>query len=158
MLDLIICVAVGVSLFAGYRRGILRQIASLVSIVVAFIACRLFGGAFSSLVASMMGEGSSTALMAPLIGNILLFLIVWWGLALVAGTLRSLLKAVKLGVFDNILGALFMAFKVMIVASLLLNFYDIVTSHDITASNPGPIVRLTVGFAPAMLGVVRSNF
>ncbi len=161
MIDLIICVAIGIALYAGYKRGIIRQAGSLVGLIVAVIASRLLGSPLGQLIASWGGERFSSPdgqLIAIAAGHILIFFIAWWAIGLLAGTLHDLVKALRLGILDSLLGSLMMALKVLIVASLLLNLWTM--GHDSATANDigGPIAQATAAFAPDLLGYVEANF
>ena len=163
MIDLLICVAVGIGLYVGYNRGVVRQIGSIVAILVAVVACHLLGGAASSLVAGIMGgvrpeDSFPTEIVAIVVGHVGLFLIVWWGIGLAVRSLNDLVRAIHLGILNSLAGAVMMAFKVVLVASILLNLWLATNHGDKTLASAGPIAKATVGIGPALMGYVEDNF
>ena len=161
MLDLIICLALGVALYAGYRKGAVGQIVSLVAVVVAIIASRLLGPACGRLIGSFFSGDSIEALMlGSVAGHIVVFLLAYWATGLISDTLRSLVKVLHLGVLDSIVGALVMGLKVIIAASLLINLWML--SDDIATDSrrdpPGGVVaQLTAKVAPELLGYITHH-
>ncbi len=164
MLSIIICVAIGLGLFLGYRRGIVRQVGSLVAVVVALVVSRLFGGKLTGAVAHAIGadaspENSFCAMpLASFIAHVLLFVVAWLGVGLLARTLHELIKIVRLGFLNSLAGALFMAFKIALVASLLLNLRALGGDAESQPEAGGPVVEATASLAPAMLGYLQCNF
>lgn len=160
MFDIIILVLTGVALIVGYSRGIVRQIGSLVAFVAALVACHLFGDAASRWAASVLSvsDSASGGFAASVIGNVVLFVIVWGGLGLVARLIHEAVKAVKLGWLNSILGALFMAFKVIIGISLLINIWLVASPDAAIRSEGGVAVKAVTEAGPMLLGIVRDNF
>lgn len=163
MIDLLICIAVGIGLYVGYRRGIVKQIGSLVAILAAVIICHLLGGVATSLVAKLMGgehpgDSFTTMLVATVVGHVSLFLIVWCGLGLAVRSLNNLVRAVHLGVISSLAGALVVAFKVVLVASILLNLWLAVEPENKTLESSGPIAQSTIRAGQVLMGYVEDNF
>lgn len=163
MIDLLICLAVGIGLYVGYSCGVVRQIGSIVAILAAVVVCHLLGGAASSLVAGMMGgvrpeDSFPTEIVATVVGHVGLFLIVWWGFGLAVRSINDLVRAIHLGVLNSLAGAVMMAFKVVLVASILLNLWLATNPGDKMLASAGPIAKTTVGIGPALMGYVEDNF
>lgn len=163
MVDIIICVAVVVGLYAGYKRGVVRQIGSLAAVLAAIVVCQLFGDAAANVVAKLMGcqaDGSDAVryAVASAIGHIVLFLLVWWGLGIVIRVVHDVVRAVRLGVVNSLLGAVFMAFKVVLVLSLLLNLWAMTDPSSKHLASSGRITKTVADVGPALLGYVSDNF
>lgn len=164
MIDLLICVALGIGLYSGYRKGVVRQLGSLVALFAAVLACHLFGDTVAGWAASLMGVSSTDMLAreeymgAALIGNIVLFVIVWWGAGILTNLLHDLVKAICLGGINSLIGAVLMALKVLVAVSILLNLWLFKNPDSKTINDGGPITQITTGIAPALMGIVRNNF
>ena len=77
MINLVILIALGVGLYVGYQRGIIRQVGSLTGMLIALLACQVLGDAATSVVASIIDPANITEqFAAAIIGNVCLFLIV----------------------------------------------------------------------------------
>lgn len=157
MIDIIICVAVGLGLYAGYRRGAIVQIGSIAGVVAAIVASRLIGDPASRLVASLFGwaPGSTEAMMiAPFVGHLIIFILAWWAAGLLSGVLRDAIKAIHRGIVDSICGAAVMGLKVLIAASILLNLW--VISDDAFEHGKkkvgGPVAQTALHIVPDLLG------
>lgn len=161
MLDLIICLAVGVGLYVGYRKGVVRQAVSLVAIVIAVLVSRMLGGAAGEVIAKLIGcdPGSFEAgMVCPVLGHLVVFLLVWWGAGLIGLAIHKVAKTLKIGLLDSLAGALLMAVKVLIAASILINLW-MMTDEAFTdgrRSPGGQIVRLTAQVVPDLLGYVEN--
>lgn len=162
MVDILICVAVAVGLYAGYSRGVVRQIGSLVAVLVAIVACQLFGDAAANVAAKLMGCADGTDAVryavASAVGHIVLFLLVWWGLGIVIRVVHDVVRAIRLGVINSLLGAAFMAFKVVLVLSVLLNLWAMTYPSSEQLASSGRITKTVADVGPMLLGYVSDNF
>ena len=159
-LSIIICVAIAAGFILGYRRGIVRQIGSLVSVFVALIVSRMFGGAFTTAVARFMGVSDSPLAqpLASCVAHVVLFLVAWLGVWLFARTIHELVKAANLGCVNSLAGGLFMGFKVALVASMFLNLWALSGEDAAQPSAGGPLMEAVASVAPAVLGYIQGNF
>ena len=164
MLSLIICVAVGIGLFWGYRKGIVRQIGSLVAVFVALVVSRIFGDDFTAFIAPLIGasdspENSFCAVpLASFVAHVLLFIIVWFAVGLLARTLHELIKVVGLGCINSIAGALFMGFKVALIAGILVNLWAVFGDEASQPEAGGPVVEAVASLPSTLLGYLQCNF
>lgn len=114
--DWLIIAAAGFGAYRGASTGILRQIASIVGWVVAFVlALQLMEPAGALLVQSLPVAEA----LAPLVGFVLVLLFVrlaFYGISRVA---ESVLNALRLSLLNRLGGGLFGAFQGVLVASLL---------------------------------------
>ena len=147
------------SLLIGFRRGIVKELGSLCGIVLAMLACRVFGEQATAVAASVMDveEGSAFSLYAAsLVGRGALFLIVWLGVFVVARMLRAAIHAVSLGILDRMLGALFCCVKWNLVLSLMLNLIHIMAPNAgmWTPQQGKGVVDAWLAFAPWLFGTL----
>ena len=98
-IEIFIVILLVASLAWGYKRGIVVQLGSLLSFVVAIAACRIMGDAASNAIFSMMdgedpSQSSMNMLMARCMGHIFVFLAAWLAVWLIARTIKFFAKAV----------------------------------------------------------------
>lgn len=163
-LEIIVTILLIISAVWGFQRGVIVQIGSLLAIVVAIIICHIFGDAATSMTVALMGgeesvtdpaQSSMSMFAAKCIGHISLFLVAWLGVWFVARTLRTMVKAVRLGFLDKICGALFMLLKCGIIISLFINFMRIVSPAGSIATASGPLTDRIAELAPRLLGFLN---
>ena len=152
LLSIMILLVVAVGAVYGYVRGIVKQIGSLVAVVLAVLACRAFGAGMAGLMHTWLGLGPVTA---QGLGYALVFLIVWLGVWLVARALHAVVETVSLGWLNSGLGALFMTFKFMMVLSMVMNIA--VLLHRSSWLHGGDLVNWAMGFAPEVWGMVNTE-
>lgn len=161
-INIIICAAIVIGFYAGYRRGIVKQIGSLVALLVAIMACYSLGDSASVFAAHLMGydeeSGPVKLAMAAAIGRIALFFIVWWGLGLAIRVLHDVIKAIRLGVVNSVAGAVFMVFKVILVVSVILNLWKMKSPDSEQIASGGVLTDAVASVAPALMGYVSDNF
>lgn len=152
MINLVILIALGVGLYVGYQRGIIRQVGSLTGMLIALLACQVLGDAATSVVASIIDPANITEqFAAAIIGNVCLFLIVWWGISIFGHVIHNVVKAIHLGPVNGFAGALFTGFEVLVVASILINLWLLKDPASTIVTDGGPIARFVAGLAPALL-------
>lgn len=157
---ILIIITLVASLIVGFRRGIVREVGSLCGIVLALLACRMFGDAATDVAATVMNVSEENSAFshyaAAVVGHGTLFLLVWLGVYIVARLLRSAIHAVKLGILDRMIGALFCCVKWNLVLSLLLNLAHIVSpASDIWAPAGGKaVIDSWLAFAPWVFGAI----
>ncbi len=157
---ILIVLALGAAVI-GYRRGAIRQAASIGGILVALFAVRMAGDKSSAAVAGMIGQ-SPADYASRIIGCGLLFVAVWVGCWLLGRMLRLSVRAVMLGTVDSVAGSLFLIFKWGLVVSLLLNLWRVVSPDSgIFVSSRlmgGRIFAAVMDMAPAVMGFLRDSF
>lgn len=164
MIDLVIAALFAAGLYIGYRKGMVKQMGSLVALFVAILACHFFGDAAAGVAASLMGTGQEgpTAhggyVISSLVGNAMLFFAVWLGFGLLTGFIHDFLKAIHLGPVNGLAGAILMCFKVMLVTSIAINLWAAIDPDSPTLKKGGTITELTRDIAPRMLDVAKDNF
>ena len=101
--DIIILAVMGVSLVFGLFRGLLRELLSLVSWILAFwIAYR-----YTSSVAQIIDKALQNPTLSQAVSAVLVFVVVLVALMLLASLISKVFKATGLGGMDRILGGLF---------------------------------------------------
>ncbi|MCC8072019.1 MAG: CvpA family protein [Bacteroidales bacterium] len=110
--ELILVAIVLITAVLGYRRGAIRQVGSILGIVVGIVACRLWGAQAAQSIGSNIGAYAA------------LFIVGWVTTTLLARLLRGFSHAILLGPVDGLVGAVLMVFKWLVVISLALNIWQ----------------------------------
>lgn len=114
VLDIIIGVPMLIFIFLGWKKGLVREVATLVGLLVGIWAAVHL----SQLVAELIGlEGENAVLIAFLVCFIGALVLAWFLGRLVEG----LLKVTKLSIFNRIAGALLGTVKALCILAVLLN-------------------------------------
>lgn len=116
VLDILILIVFSIGLMRGWRTGFLKQMASLVGTILAFVLAASFMGTAGQLVSEWTGLASE---QASLLGFMGLFVFVKLAVNLIAGAANSLLEAANLSVMDRIAGSVTGAAKAAIAMSLV---------------------------------------
>ena len=134
-LDIIVLLAIFGGAVFGLIRGFITEVISLFAWVAAILALKLFHGPATSLLLHVVGNASGASVLA----FALVFLIVYAGGKLIAGSLGRRTRTSVLGPLDRVLGFGFGALKGLIIvtlAYLLINLgYD--TLYGATSDRPG---------------------
>lgn len=134
-LDIIALIAIFGGAIFGLMRGFVTEVISLGAWLAAILALKLFHGIGTKLLVHVVGNPSGASVLA----FALIFLIVYAGGKLVAGSLGQRMRGSVLGPLDRVLGFGFGALKGLIIVTLgylLINLgYD--TLYGATAERPG---------------------
>lgn len=161
--DIIIVIIFAGAVVLGYRKGVIRQAGSLCGVVGGILACRSLGDKATALAtewlgADVAGNSSADIYVASVVGNVALFLLVWFGIWVFSLILRKAVHTLFLGPVDGIAGSAFMAFKWFLVMSLLLNLYKIGWPDSPLFESSrlfgGEAFRAIIGLAPWLWGLV----
>lgn len=114
-LDFFILLFVGLGIWKGFQSGVIREVAQLIGLVLAFLmAVRLMEPVGVAVAASM---GISDRI-APLVGFVVTFLLVLIAVFFVARALESVVTKVKLGPVNRVAGGVLGGFKAALVLSV----------------------------------------
>ncbi|KKC27070.1 CvpA family protein [Sphingomonas sp. SRS2] len=134
-LDIIVLIAIFGGALFGMLRGFVTEVISLGSWVAAILALKLLHTPFAKMLTGVVGSASGASVLA----FALLFLIVYAGGKLIAGSIGRRTRGSVLGPLDRVLGFGFGALKGLIIVTLgylLINLgYD--TLYGSTAERPG---------------------
>ena len=155
---LLILILLG-SVVLGYRKGLIGQLSSLVSWVVAIILCYKCGELAQSIFLYIIPSAAEWPLSAITVKTVSLafaFLIIMLAIRLLMRLFKGALKAVKLGFVDKLGGSLLFTFKYAFVISVVLNLlYAINPDMDTFGTkhmfNNKPY-ELTLDLMPMILG------
>lgn len=134
-LDIIVLLAIFGGALFGMMRGFVTEVIALFSWVAAIVALKLFHGPATKLLLHVVGNPSGASVLA----FALVFLVVYAGGKLIAGTLGQRMRTSVLGPLDRVLGFGFGALKGLIIVTLgylLINLgYD--TLYGAASERPG---------------------
>ena len=126
--DIVIFAVMGVSLAFGLFRGLVRELLSLVSWILAFwIAYR-----FSSSVAQIIDKALQNPTLSQAVSAILVFVLVLVALMLLASLISKIFKATGLAGMDRILGGLFGLGRAVVIlfVALIVGQHTVVIDQD----------------------------
>lgn len=122
--DIIVLAVVGVAAIGGFARGIVQEVLSLASWVLALFAIHYLHTPFYEILRDYLGPGTSVAVLA----FALLLLVPYAAMKLIAGRVGEASRNSLLGPIDRVLGFGFGAIKgaliVVVAFSLIVLGYD----------------------------------
>lgn len=160
-IDIILLLIFTVAAWVGFRKGFITQLGSVAAIIVAIVACRMFG---ASLEASILGEypdwnSGFSRYGVSIIANALIYVIVYYAVVIISKFLKAITHAILLGPLDRIAGAIFSVGKYGLVVSLILNLYIVLFPDTSLLADSrladGKAVEAVVGFAPKVFDAIN---
>lgn len=123
ILDIILAIPLCILIFLGWKKGLVREVATLVGILVGIWASIHL----SQQVAPLLGlDGES----AVLIAFIVTFLVALLLTHLLGRGIEGLMKAAKLSVINRLAGGLLGAAKALCILAVLLNFLVMIDGNE----------------------------
>lgn len=161
-IDIILLLIFIVAAWLGFRKGFITQLGSVAAIVVAIIACRMFGTtveqAFFNHHPDWQTGSSISHYAVSILANGLIYIVVYYAVILVSRLLHRVSHVVLLGPLDHMAGAAFSVAKYGLLVSLLLNLYIVFfPATDLVAKSriaKGRAVEVVIGFAPWVLDTI----
>lgn len=124
ILDIILAIPMAYLLYKGYRRGLVFELSSLLGLILGCWAAVHF----SQYVSELLGlEGDGAVLMAFFITFVVVLLIS----ILLGKCIKGLFKALKVGFFDKLAGALLGFLKAICVLGIVLSYVVLIDQHEI---------------------------
>ena len=159
LVDAILILIVVGGLVLGYRKGLVGQLSSLVSWVIAIILCYQCGDLCKNVFLALVPSAAQWPLASITVKAVSLafaFLIVMVAVRLVMRLFKGTLEAVKLGFLDKAGGSLLFMFKYAFVVSIALNLLyainpDMDTFGTMHMMNNKPY-EATLDLMPRVLG------
>lgn len=154
-IDIFIVIVLAVALIYGLRKGIIKQLGSLLGIAMGILACRLFGGVLSDYFVGQNPD-STDLYISGIFTNIILFAAGFLLTLLIVKALRKVTDSVGLSFFDRLGGAVFSVFEWFFILSLIFNFWQALRpGTDITESSEmldGVPAKVIMDLAPVVIG------
>lgn len=122
---IIVLIALG-AIVIGWRKGLIKQAASLISWAIGIAACLFMGDAVAQAFLAINPDAANWPLSSITVKAValsLLFLIVTLVVRVIAYLTRKVVKGIRLGCLDRIGGAALFAFKYLFILSILLNLF-----------------------------------
>lgn len=148
-------------LFSGWRKGMVRQVGSLLALAFGVVCARIFGPVLEPALAPVLhtgepGEASPMGVyVLSVVSGSIVFIVVSLALRLLAALLTSLLKVLCLGAVNSILGAVFGLCKWVVILSVALNLWLCITQEkrllDYCDDGDGNVVETVMSVAPALM-------
>ena len=123
-LDIIIAIPLCYFIYKGWKRGLIFELAALAGIVIGCWACVHF----STWVGDALNLKGSGGVLAAFFVT---FVAVMVGAYFLGKAIEGVVKMVKAGIVNKILGALLGMCKCLCVLSILLNFVLLVDQHQV---------------------------
>lgn len=120
-IDILIIIVMAVGVIMGFWKGVIRQAFSLGGLIVGLIMGRLFSGKVSLLFLDSFNMSEKSA---SILAFILILVVVPIAFMLLGGFLSKVVKIVKLGLMDRLLGALFGLLKYTVFLGLAMQLLD----------------------------------
>ena len=114
-LDIFILIVLAVGLIRGFRSGLLKQVASLIGTILAFVLAASFMESAGRLLELKLGVSPEISSVTAFIG---VFFLVKIAVLTVANAARSLVETAKLSGLDRLAGGLAGSFKAAILLSM----------------------------------------
>lgn len=125
MIDICILIMLGAGIAVGVKEGFIKQLISLGGLIVGLFFARLI---YALVVEKMCPVTSSVT-----VAQILAFVIVWIGIPIAcsfaAGLITHLVKMVRLGAFNGVLGGILGGLKYLLLMSALFCVLDFADPH-----------------------------
>lgn len=160
IIDGIILIITVVGLVWGYLKGLIGQVTTICGIVLGITACHLWGNWCTSVLIEIIPESANwpePKYTTSAIANIVLFLFMYLSTKVIGAMCQSIVTKLHIGIIDRLAGALFCVFKYMLIVSIILNVWYMLSPDNTLftkrhALNNIPF-QITMNIAPALLGV-----
>ena len=160
LIDALIILVLLVGTVAGFLRGIISQVASIVGFVLGIFACLSIGSQATELLVTLIPSAASWPLAeftTAAIAQGTLFMLVMLTCRVIAFSVKGLARRAKLRLADRLGGSALGAFKNMMVLSLLLNLWFVISPTSCAFTTQGSLGNLpvvaTLNLAPSVFGL-----
>lgn len=164
--QIILIVVLLAAIFRGWKRGLAKQLASLLGLAFGFVCARLFYEPAADLLDPLI-PAADTFAPAPfgepmrrytsyMVGASAVFILVYIVFKLMGRVLGTALEILHTGAINSILGAAFCLAKWVLMMSIIFNLWLILRPNcqlrEFCTYGDGNLVELVMEVAPAMLG------
>ncbi len=157
-IDILLGVFVLIGVIQGFHRGIIRTIFSIVGIVVGLIAALKFSPYVVSLFDQIFDWNPMISLV---LGLILTFTLIMWGIKWLGKSAEKTLKLVKLNIFNKLLGSALYAGLMIVTYSAIIWFVgrtEVISERQKDASQSYPYLMEVPKYAQAAFETVKPVF
>ena len=159
LIDTLIAIIVVAGIVWGYRKGLIGQLASIVSYALGIAACVTMGDKAAEVLLAVNPEAAQwpmSGVTVHAVATLVLFLLVALTVRVIAFFVKSITKAVHLGFFDRLGGSALCVFKWLFVLSIVLNLLLVLNPSNEMFSTRHAInnkpFEATLNLMPAVLG------
>ena len=124
--DLFILIPIALSLIFGLFKGFVKEVVSLIAVVLAIFAAEMLSDSIKPLIAGFFDFSDK---MAKTVSYILIFTLTILAALLISRLTDKLLSSISLGWLNSLLGGVFGALKIAIVVSVMMNAFDALDSR-----------------------------
>ena len=160
LIDALIILVLLAGTIAGFLRGIISQVASIVGFALGIFACLPVGNQATELLVTLIPSAASWPLAeftTAAVAQGTLFMLVMLTCRVIAFSVKGLARRAKLGLADRLGGSALGAFKNMMVLSLLLNLWFVISPTSSAFTTQGSLGSLpvvaTLNLAPSIFGL-----
>lgn len=156
----ILLIVAAVAIFIGYRKGLIKQMAGIVGIILGIVSVHVFSDSVEPIIREQYPSfkgGFLEDYTYSVVTACVVFLAVYAVMQLLSFVFKHILGAMDLGVLNSLLGSVFCVFKFMVVMSVLYNIIISIDSDsslvDYCNADDGNIVGVVMCLAPALLDI-----
>lgn len=133
LIDILLLIPLVYGFYSGYRKGLVRQILSLVGIFVVILLSRKYGSFFNDFLVESHVVNPE---VVPFVGHLLFFSLLLLGLRCVGNLLKTSIRGMGLGTIESLLGGILgLAKNFLILSVLLFIFVKINEIYPLTDKN-----------------------
>ena len=121
IIDIILAIALGFGFINGFFKGLIIEVASLGALFLGLLGAVKFSDFFADLLNEFFNW---SRLAVQTASYLIIFIIIVYGLSVLAKTLTKIISKASLGLLNKFLGAFFGAFKWAIFMSVALFFLE----------------------------------
>lgn len=126
-LDIVLIVPIAFGLIQGFRHGLVKEVGSLVGIVVGIYLARYFSDDVAKILVQQFGWSFSICIT---IAYALVFIAGAVGIQLIAYVLSKILDFIKVGWLNKTIGSVFGALKFVLILSVILNLFSMLNAFQ----------------------------
>ncbi len=126
-LDIVLIVPIAFGLIQGFRHGLVKEVGSLVGIVVGIYLARYFSDDVAKILVQQFGWSFSICMT---IAYALVFIAGAVGIQLIAYVLSKILDFIKVGWLNKTIGSVFGALKFVLILSVILNLFSMLNAFQ----------------------------
>lgn len=155
-LDILIIVIAASACIVGFMKGIIGQGAQIGALIAGVVVSRLFGGLIAGWLASTQ---AGPTMFDSVCGYSIAFIVAYVAVWLAFRAFRSMIRALHIGIFDRLFGAVFTLLLWTMMLSIALNIYAAATNDvELIEGDPDrPWRTAVVRLAPVTLGYLASR-
>ena len=126
-LDIVLIVPIAFGLIQGFRHGLVKEVGSLMGIVIGIYLARFFSDDVAKLIMHQFGWSFSVCMT---IAYAVVFIAGAVGVQLIAYVISKILDFIKVGWINKTIGSLFGALKFVLILSVVLNLFSMLNQFQ----------------------------